>query len=109
MGGFWDPNGLKKSVKILKAFLDAKKGDRLQIWGSARRNARAAGRDREGSDKGSGQGFGQEGKDLASSGQYLGSRFSTPSPVGRRIASRIPPSRFIWVVRVVSCWVVCVC
>ena len=65
LGGFSEPNGLKKSVKILNAFLDAKKGDRLQIWGSARRNARAAGRDREGSDKGFGQGSGKEGKDLA--------------------------------------------
>ena len=95
----------------MAAILDAKLGQVTGDLGSARRNARVPGRDREGSDKGSdkgfGQGFGKEGKDLASSRRICGLEFSTPSPVGRRIASRIPPSRFIWVVRLVSCWVVC--
>ena len=26
MGGFWEPKGLKKTIKILNAFWDAKKG-----------------------------------------------------------------------------------
>ena len=45
MGGFWEPKGLKKTIKIWAAILDAKLGHLTGDLGSARRNARVAGRD----------------------------------------------------------------
>ena len=45
LGGFWEPKGLKKTIKILNAFWDAKKGAELIFRGPARRNARVPGRD----------------------------------------------------------------
>ena len=45
MGGFWEPNGLKKTIKILNAFWEVKKGAETGFLGPARRNARVPGRD----------------------------------------------------------------
>ena len=108
MGGFWEPNGLQKSIKILDAFLKAKKGGGLIFLGPARRNARVPGRD-------IGRGLtGIWTGNCQVPGGFVVPGLARHPAVGRRIASRIPPSRFIWVVRLVSCWVVsfasvCVC
>ena len=92
---FWQPKGLQKSSEILNAILEPKKRFNPQLWGSARRNARGPGRIMEGYENQFRQRIPAEnqGREPRRRQGTLDVWSSTPSPVGRRIAPRIPPGR----------------
>ena len=106
MGAFWEPKGLQKSSEILDAILEVKKEAPPIFLGRPGGMRGGPGEDNGGvrepisaENRGRGSKAGARSSSIAS---------STPSPVGRRSAPRIPPGRVHFEAVPFDSWVTCV-